>query len=179
MKEKNILRLANYFDHHEIVDLTGNVDLILLHAYENMEIDSFQDAARLFYIYIDEKRESTEALNGLAVCFFEMEQYDHAQTIVDHALVLFPNDPVSLSNKASLMWQEERYDEAVYYYQKSLSADPSMIESKVNLINLYREIGDLLLAYTLCLELCQTNPGDSEINELLNSLLLDIAIFMH
>ncbi|MDA3901641.1 MAG: tetratricopeptide repeat protein [Spirochaetes bacterium] len=178
MNEKSILRLANFFDQEEIVDISVNIDLILLHAYENMEIGFYQEAARLFYIFIEERRQSTEALNGLAVCFFEMQQYDRAQTIVDHALTLFPDDSVSLSNKASLEWQEERYDEAVYYYQKSLLVDPAMVESKVNLVNLYRETGDLLLAYTLCLELQASHPGDSEIHDLLNSLLIDMAIFM-
>ncbi|MFW5807621.1 MAG: hypothetical protein ACOCWH_01060 [Spirochaetota bacterium] len=179
MNKKTIEKLATVFDEDLLVDASHNKNIILQHAYENMEIGLHQESAKLFYLYLSENDPSPEPLNGLAVCMYEMELYDKSMDIINYTLDLFPDDPVSISNKGSLCWQLGDYEQAIYYYTSSITIDPGLIDSRINLINLYRENGDILIAYSQSLKLQSDYPENEEVTDLSNDILLDIALMFY
>lgn len=179
MNTKTIEKLAAVFDEDTLVDATENSDIILQHAYENMEIGMFKESARLFYLYLNEHEPSPEPMNGLTVCMYEIGQYENAMELINYTMSLFPDDAVTLSNKASLCWQMDNYEQAVYYYTLSIAMSPDLIDSRINLINLYRENGDILIAYTHILKLQKDYPQNEEVRELANDILLDIALMFY
>lgn len=179
MNELTIERIQSLFDENEIAEIIKNGEALLQFAYENIEIGSYSDAAMLFHIYLTEFSHSAEALNGLAVCMYETEEYNKASHIIDYTMQRYPEDPITLSNKASLCWQFDNYEQAVYYYTMALALDPQLIESQLNIVNLYRENGDILLAYIYCLKFYNNDPENRDIKELLDSLMIDIAIMFY
>ncbi len=179
MKRKTIEKLATVFDEDILVDAANNKNIILQHAYENMEIGLHRESAKLFYLFLQEHEPAPEPLNGLTVCMYEMGLFSKAMSLIDYTLSLFPEDAVSLSNKASLCWQMDNYEQAVYFYTISIAMDPDLIDSRINLINLYRENGDILIAYSQILQLKEDFPENEEVSELADEILLDIALMFY
>ncbi len=162
-----------------ISDLEKEIDHLFDLAYENMDNEAWVGAAQMFLTLLSYDNESAEAMNGLGVCLFEMGNIEDAEYIIDRALEAYPDDSVTLANKASICWEKDLLEEALELYRKALEYEPDLIEARINIINLYRETGDIFIAYTKCLELSRSFPDDEEIKELLDAVILDLAILFY
>jgi len=162
-----------------IADIEKDVDRFIDIAYENMDNEAWVSAAQMFLTLLSYDDTSTEAMNGLGVCLFEMGNIEDAEYIINRALQESPDDPVTLANKASICWEMDMLEEALEYYRKALEYEPNLIEARINIVNLYRETGDIFIAYTKCLELSRAFPEDEEIKELLDAVILDLAILFY
>lgn len=162
-----------------ISDLEKEIDHLYDLAYENMDNEAWVGAAQLFLSLLSYDNDSAEAMNGLGVCLFEMGNLDDAEYIINRTLSINPDDPVTLANKASICWEQDLLEDALCFYGKALEIEPNLIEAKINIVNLHRETGDIFIAYTQCLELAKSFPDDEEIKELLDSIILDLAIMFY
>jgi tetratricopeptide (TPR) repeat protein len=166
------------FDEYNYVDFPENNTMLQI-AYENMEDGLYHESAQLFFKFLTDNPATPEVLNGLTVCLFEMQKFERAMQLIDYGLKAFPDDPITLSNKASICWQMDNYDEAIYYYTLSIAMNPDLSDSYINLVNLYREHGDILLAYSECLKIKGRFPDNDEIKSLADDILLDVALMFY
>jgi tetratricopeptide (TPR) repeat protein len=68
------------------------------------------------------------------------------------------------------------FEKAVYNYSKSLESEPDIDETHLNLITLYIEAGSLFMALITCKNYMQFNPESIEAQELMEDIILNLAI---
>ncbi len=120
-----------------------------------------------------------DILNGLGITLCEMGDYERSRRILERSIRLNPNDAVTLANLAGVCWEMGYPDQAIYHYTRSLENNPDIEEIHFNLINLYIETGSLYMAYISCVNFLSRFPEDEEARELLNEIVLNLAISMY
>lgn len=85
----------------------------------------------------------TEPLIGLAICAMEEQHLEQAQALLDQAMNLQPNSLMALSMQGDLCLRRKEYTDAIRFYQKVLSVDPSNKAIHLKLAQAYRHSGRL------------------------------------
>lgn len=145
-------------------------------GYESVEKGDYETALVKFSEGASINNTDTEILNGIGLCLCELGRSDEAKTILHRARRLDPDDPIACANLAGVYWDLEDFDSAIYYYNLSIEMNPAFEDIHFNLINLYMEIGYCYMAYSLALKAKQLFPDDEEIEELINDIILNMAI---
>jgi Tfp pilus assembly protein PilF len=161
-EELNIFKLDKY----SLIDF----------GYDCVDVGEYKKAFQLFSIGMKLNGYDPDILNGLGIALCELGRLKASTHILKKAVTLYPNDAITLANLAGVYWEMMEFEKAIFYYNKSLTTDPSIDETHFNLINLYYETGDLFMAYIICLNFLNIKPGDKEAIELRDELILNMGI---
>jgi Flp pilus assembly protein TadD len=85
----------------------------------------------------------TEPLIGLAICAAEEQDLQQAQALLGQALNFEPNSLIALSMQGDLCLRRKEYADAIRFYQKLLSLDPTNLAVHLNLAQAFRQCGRL------------------------------------
>jgi tetratricopeptide (TPR) repeat protein len=160
----------------ELSDLKNNPSLLVDTGYEYMEMGDYEKALRLFSIGTLLNNTDPDILNGLGVALCEMGKYKKAKQVLQRSCRLNPNDAITLANLAGVCWELCELELSIFYYNKSLEINAEIEEIHYNLINLYIETGALYMAYICCLNFLDRFPGEEEAKELMDEIILNLAL---
>lgn len=102
---------------------------------------------------------------NLGVCYFQLEQYDRAQTFCRQAIELDDSLPHAFTNLGAVLDRMGKNYEAIAMYNKSLERDSTQPNVLMNLGAAYRRVDKLessIRSYRQALELA---PGSAEVLE--------------
>jgi tetratricopeptide (TPR) repeat protein len=85
----------------------------------------------------------TEPLIGLAICAAEEQDLQRAQALLAQALSLEPTSLIALSMQGDFCLRRKEYADAIRFYQKLLSLDPTNLAVHLNLAQAFRQSGRL------------------------------------
>lgn len=168
--------IKNILSEEEISAILDDPSSINDLAYDLIEIEEFDNAYDLFSFGYSVNGMNCELLNGIAAIYTETGLPQNALKVLKKASSLFPDDSVTLANTATLYWENGLYAKAIYYYNKAIEKNNTLLDAHINLINLYYENGDIYLAFITCLKVLEIFPDDSQIIELRDELIFDMAI---
>ncbi|MBN2077677.1 MAG: tetratricopeptide repeat protein [Spirochaetes bacterium] len=163
----------------ELGELRDNPSLLVDTAYEYVERGDYEQALALFTFAAVMDNGDPDILNGLGITLCEMGDYERSKRILERSIRLNPNDAVTLANLAGVCWEMGYPNQAVYHYTRSLANNSDIEEIHFNLINLYIETGSLYMAYISCINFLERFPDDEEARELLDEIVLNLAISMY
>ncbi|MBN2158883.1 MAG: tetratricopeptide repeat protein [Spirochaetes bacterium] len=162
----------------ELSELRENPSLLIDTGYEYVEMGDYEKALKLFSIGAMLNSTDPDILNGLGITLCELGKFKKSKQILEHSIRLNPDDAVTLANLAGVCWEMGEPEQAIFYYSRSLEINPDIEEIHFNLINLYIEAGALYMAYISCLNFIERFPDDGEARELLEEIILNLAISM-
>lgn len=163
----------------EFEEFRNNQNLLIDKGYDLIEKGEYYQAFTLFSIGTVFNREDPEILKGLGIALFEMGDLGKSKVILERACRLNPNDPITLANLAGVCWEMGNYDNAIHNYCKSLEIDSEIEETYFNLINLYIEAGHFYMAFITCNNFMKLYPENDEIRDLMNDILINLAISIY
>jgi tetratricopeptide (TPR) repeat protein len=152
IEELNIFK----HDHYSLIDF----------GYDRVDTGEYKKAFELFRIGIKLNGYDPDILNGLRA----------STEVLKKAAELYPDDAVTLANLAGVYWELFEYEKAIFHYNRSLTLDPTISETHLNIVNLYYEFGDLFMAYITCMNYLSVRPDDKEAVELRDELILSLGI---
>lgn len=163
----------------EFSELRDDQFKLIDRGYEYVESGDYQQACKLFSMGASLDNTDTEILNGLGIALCELGKLEESRQILERAARLHPDDAITFANLAGVYWEMEEYDQAIYHYHQSLKIDNEIEESYYNLINLYIETGALYIAFMLCGEYAEKFPNDEDAKELMDDIILNLAISVY
>jgi tetratricopeptide (TPR) repeat protein len=163
----------------ELDELRENPSLLIDTGYEYVETGDYEMALKLFSIGAMLDNTDPDILNGLGITLCELGKFSKSRRILEHSIKLNPNDAVTLANLAGVCWEMGDPERAIYHYTRSLENNPDIEEIHFNLINLYIECGALYMAYMACLTFMERFPEDEEAKELMEEIILNLAISLY
>lgn len=163
----------------ELNELRENPSLLVDTGYEYVEMGEYDKALKLFSIGAMLNNSDPEILNGLGITLCELGKLKMSKQVLERSCRLNPDDAITLANLAGVCWEMGEDEEALYHYSRSLEINSDIEEIHYNLINLYIETGALYMAYISCLNFLEQFPDDEEAQELLDEIILNLAISMY
>jgi tetratricopeptide (TPR) repeat protein len=163
----------------ELSELRENPSLLIDTGYEYVEMGDYDKALKLFSIGAMLNSADPDILNGLGITLCELGKYKQSKQVLERSVRLNPNDAVTMANLAGVCWEMGEPEQAIYYYNKSLEVNEDIEEIHFNLINLYIETGALFMAYISCINFMERFPQDEEAKELMEEIILNLAISMY
>ncbi|OHD66368.1 MAG: hypothetical protein A2176_07765 [Spirochaetes bacterium RBG_13_51_14] len=160
----------------ELTELRENPSILIDTGYEYVEMGDYDKALKLFSIGAMLDNSDPDILNGLGITLCELGRFKKSKQILERSIRLNPNDAVTIANLAGVCWEMGEPEQAIYYYSQSMEINPDIEEIHFNLINLYIETGSLFMAYISCLTFLERFPDDGEAKELMEEILLNLAI---
>lgn len=100
-------------------------------GYEEMEKANFLGAKKMFAKSITANKRSYIAWCGMALTYRSMDEHIQARTLLYEAVRLHPRHPVLLAKLAEVLYELEEYHEAAEYVERSLAAQPSLINQEL------------------------------------------------
>ena len=173
---QSLLHKDTPLNSEEISELKNNSILLIDMGYECVESGEYEEAYELFSMGRSINNTDPDILNGLGITLCEMGRYRESRDILKEAIKTEPHDAITLANLAGVCWETEDYDEAIYYYHMALKEDAQIEEIYFNLINLYIESDMLYVAYITALEFIKVFPDNIEAKELIDDILINLAL---
>ena len=159
--------------------LEESLEDIIDRAYDSIDSCDYLQAFKLFSYGSTLDDRDPEILNGLGVALCELGKLDESRLVLERAFRFNPDDAITCANLAGVHWEINNYDMAAYYYKRSIDLDPMMEESYYNLANLYIETGSLYMAFILCSELKKQFPASLDATDLMDDIILNMALSMY
>lgn len=100
---------------------------------------TLEEALKEFRLSVENHPTDAQIYLRMGDLFVKQHKFDHAIRHFEKAMELLPNQMikrVALNNIGFVKSEEKKYEEASYYYQKTLEADPNYVETYFNLANL-------------------------------------------
>lgn len=163
----------------ELSELRENPALLIDTGYEYVEMGDFDKALKLFSIGAMLDGTDPDILNGLGITLCELGKFKKSKQVLERSIKLNPHDAVTLANLAGVCWEMGEPEQAIFYYTKSLEINQDIEEIHFNLINLYIESGALYMAYIAYITFIERFPDDGEAKELMEEIILNLAISMY
>ncbi len=127
-------------------------------------IDKFDQVAKL-------GRYNSKLMILMASAYWLADERDRAMNILRHEYSKDPNDSLVLNHLYSVFIQQQQHDSALFYAQKYLQQNPSVVDAYIVAGVSAYHIGDQTLAkryFTKFLELAPSHPQAEEVRQLLN-----------
>jgi tetratricopeptide (TPR) repeat protein len=163
----------------ELSELKENPSILIDTGYEYVEMGDYDKALRLFSLGAMLNSADPDILNGLGITLCELGKYKKSKQVLERSIRLNPDDAVTTANLAGVCWEMGEPEQAIYYYNKSLEINRDIEEIHFNLINLYIESGALFMAHISCINFMERFPEDEEAKELMEEIILNLAISMY
>lgn len=177
MSEKNYIdKLRMILTKEELQVFYKDRESLINFGCEYLEIGEYRKAFHIFIICFRLNGCDIDVLNGMGVSLCELGRLRTSRSVLEKTAELFPDDAITLANLAGVYWEESDFDNAIYYYNKSLVNDPNIQETHFNIINLYYEKGDLFMAYISCINFLKKYPSNDQAKEIRDNILLDMGI---
>lgn len=156
-----------------------NYNPLIDRGYELLDEENYSQAFEVFSLAAAEDNTNTEILNGLGITLCETGRLREALQVLKRACRINENEAVTYANIAGVYWELDEYEQALYHYQRALDLDPEMQEVHYNMINLYMEMNCLYIALVRCMDFCSKFPDDAEGNELLEEIMINLALSLY
>ncbi len=163
----------------EFTELRDDQFKLIDRGYEYVESGDYQQAYRLFCMGASLDNNDAEILNGLGIALCELGKFNESKQVLKRAARIHADDAITCANLAGVYWETEDYDRAIYYYQKSLDIDDEIEETYYNLINCYIETGALYIAFMLCCDFLKKFPDEEDAAELMDEIILNLAVSIY
>ena len=173
---KYINKLRKILSRDEFDEFEHDKEFLIDLGCSYLEIEDFKKAFKIFSLGFRFIGNDPDILNGIGVTLCELGKLNISKQMLDIALELYPDDAITMANLAGVYWERVDFDKAIYYYNKSLEFDPTIVESHLNLINLYYERGDLYMAYIAALNLLKIDPDNPQAVEIRDDIIIDIGL---
>ncbi len=173
---KDMLLLENLHDSDELMMLRENPVELIDRGYEYLDKCDYAKAFNIFKVGAEIDRADPDILNGLGIALCEMGLLKEAKQILEYAIIKNPDDPIIYANMAGVLWEEYDYNNAIYYYTKSIELDSEIEETFFNLINLYMETGTLFMALITCNNFIEKFPDNEEALSLREDIILNMGL---
>ena len=160
------------YEFNEYEDIETLIDL----GFEYIERSEFLKAFQVFKIGIRLDDSNPDILYGLGTSLCEMGRYKASRMVFEKGVELYPEDAIALANLAGAYWEEGEYNKAIHFYYRSIEFDSNILESHLNLINLFYEKDDLFMAYVTSLDLLEVFPANEQALELRDDIIMSMAI---
>lgn len=167
------------FDGVNTIDIPNDPQDIADIGYEFIEMGMYREAYQCFCYGIALDDADPDLLNGLGISLCELGEFDKSRIILDRSLRIDPSNPITLANIAAVCWEQELYDQCVYYYNRSLEYGRDIEETHLNLINCYLEMGLLYMAFLACNDFMKLFPDHEEGKELMDDIILNMGISLY
>lgn len=171
--------LKKMLSREELDAVERDSDELIELGFESVENGEYEKAYSLFMTNMEVNGSSPDGVNGLAIALAELGHMEKALQVLNYAEKLYPSDAITIANLAGIHWELYEYEKSVYYFNKSLEINPRLIETHLNLINVYYESGDIYMAYIACCNAAKYFPDDDELTQVRNDLLIDMAISLN
>ncbi|MFC1670322.1 tetratricopeptide repeat protein [Spirochaetota bacterium] len=162
----------------DLKELGKNKVALIDRGYEYVHNGEYSKAFRLFCNAIKLSDSDPEILNGLGISLCELGKLHESQRVLQRSARLNPEDAFTYANLAGVCWEQKDFNQAIYYYYKSINLDPKIEESYFNLINLYIETGSLYMALITCIEYYKRFPNIEDAKELLYDIILNLGTYL-
>ena len=176
INKKTQERLKSIFPKKEFNELSQELESLIDLGYEYIEQEDYKKSFNLFSLGFRLDKSNLDIINGLGISLFELGRSSYSKRFFKKALDLYPEDAITLANLAGIFWEEGDYDSAIHFYFRSLKTDPFILETHLNIINLYYDQGDLYMAYIACLNLLDIYPSNDQAIELRDDIIMSMAI---
>jgi len=163
----------------DLAELKKDPSILIDRGYKYIDHLEYESALKIFTIGVSLDDTDSEILNGLGIALCELGEYEKSKLVLMRAVRLYPDDGIAMANLAGVLWELNETDQAIYYYTKSLGLHPDFEDVYFNLINLFLETGSLYMSYITCLELLQKYPGNIEARELMEDIIINLAITLY
>jgi tetratricopeptide (TPR) repeat protein len=110
-------------------------------AMANIELERFDEAARILEEVIKGQPTNARALFQQARIFMKRGQLDQAESNIRQVLAAYPRDRISLQQLGELCKIRRNYKGALECYTKILQIDPEDLGAHYNLMLVYRKLG--------------------------------------
>ncbi|MDY6968373.1 MAG: tetratricopeptide repeat protein [Spirochaetota bacterium] len=165
-------KFISEFEFNENDDIENLIDL----GFEYIEQNDFLNAFKVFKFGIKIDETNPDMLYGLGMSLCELGRYKASRIVFEKSVEIYPEDAIALANLAGAYWEEGEYNKAIHFYYRSLEIDSNIIETHLNLINLYYEKDDLYMAYITSLNLLELFPTNKQAKELRDDIIMSMAI---
>lgn len=136
-------------------------ELSLLDAQNLHRMGRLPEAARAYHDFLRKNPRHFEALNALAMIYFQTEQYEQSQYLFGEALRINPYDINVLCFRGLALMKVQRPDAAITAFDKALEIKPDFIEALANRATAFLEMGkfeDALAAFDQLLAIEPNHP---------------------
>ena len=163
----------------ELIELQKNPTKLIDRGYEFVELGLYEEAFQFFSFGLSIDSSDTDILNGLGITLCELGKLQKSVSVLEHSIRLDPENAITFGNIAGVFWEMGQYDKAIQYYTKSIDLDNEIEEIHLNVINLYMEIGYFYVAFNACIEFQKLFPHNIESEELMEDIILNMAISLY
>ncbi len=147
-----VLQNLNYYEHLipyllRLIRMEPNYRAHLYDlAYAYEKIDKLSESIFYYEKYLDEEPFSDSAWYNLGVVYNKKELYNKALEAYDFALAINSLNTFVIFNKANILYNLDRYAEAIPVYHEFLENEPDSFEAFTYLAECYEKTGDTELA---------------------------------
>jgi len=145
-------------------------------GFEYIENGEFDKAIKLLSFGLTIDNTDIDLLNGLAIALCEEGNFKKSKNIIEMALQIDPEDAITLGNLAAVHWEQDETDLAIHYYNKAIEYESDIEDLYINLINLYIETDAIYMAFITAQRFREIFPKNIEIDELIQDIILNMAI---
>ncbi len=160
-------------------DEYNDPDFLIDTGYDCVEQGEYEEALRLFSMGASIDNSDPDILNGLGITLCELGEYDKSRQVLERSVRHNPDDAITLANLAGVYWELGLTDKSVHCYTRALSLSPDIEEIHYNLINLYMESGSLYMAFLACGDYIREFPDNREARELMEEIILNLAMSLY
>lgn len=156
---RDLLQVATQLDEH-------NAFTIGFLATVEKALGNTDKASKLFEESIKLEPNNADILHNYSAIFINDEP-QKALDLSDRAIKISPNNSIFLERNGFLRWQIGDLETAAIVTLNAIKSNPGLIDARINLVGIYKEMGDPVKASRVILEF-------AEHNQISPSLLLDL-----
>ncbi|HNR41875.1 MAG TPA: tetratricopeptide repeat protein, partial [Bacteroidales bacterium] len=148
----SVLQNLNYYDYlipylKKLIQLEPDFYAHLYDlAYAFEKTENYAESIRYYRKYLEEEPFSDSAWYNLGIIYNKLDEPEKALTAYDYSLAINSSNTFALFNKGNILYNQEKYVEAVPVYHEYLENEPDNFEAMTYLAECYEKTGDLVLA---------------------------------
>ena len=100
-----LLNCTNNIEIDDIYELKNYQPYLVDYGYDLLELGQLEKAYKLFSIGTFLNNQNPDILNGLGITLCEMGRTGESKKILERAVRLKPNDPITIANLAGVCWE--------------------------------------------------------------------------
>lgn len=143
------------------------VEQLLGEGKRSLENTQLAEAEALFIAAIKADQHSTEAYRGLADTYLAQGALDEARQTYQFLLHLTPTDDMVMVKLADIAELQEKWDEAVFYYQQAAVVNDSLSPRFYHLAELLLKLGQPEVAREAIVQAVELEPKNPKYLDLL------------
>jgi len=121
LKNDRLDKAEKYLE--ETIKTEKKEDFLIALAELKIKTADLDSARQIYSEVLENKGKNIKAMQGLAIVYDKLGQFERAQEYLGKALAIEPKNKITLFNLAVLSEQQKKWDEAQKYYQEVIDVD--------------------------------------------------------